>query len=225
MIDKYGSLITKYRNKKSESIMKIASERFIDWDFIRYLLKNGGNANEKARDGRTVLQRAVESSGEDISLINYLIECGADINLKDEHSVVCVDSVVKLAANLGKWNIVRELIINHGYKISGNDHSILYNSIGNIENLEFLVSNGADMNFKINIEYFVENKNLLFALLNNWRFDVIDSIGTLKWMIEKQNISIHSKDDDENSVLHTAIYCFPKWREVLDYLISKGKKS
>lgn len=220
MIDKFGSLITKYEKpdwllprflSPPKSIIQIAFKS-PDHDFVRYLIKNGGHINESDEKGETLLHSAVLS--EDMSLINFLIESGADGNKKNKSGISAFD----LAVTNKKWNIVK-VFINDGFINTQKDNNTIKQ--GSVEDLIILAFRGIfdyskDSKCSIEIE---KNKNVLISLLNNEHF--VD-IQIFKWLIDEKNKSIYSEDDDKNSVLHTNIYSHSQWKELIDYFILKG---
>jgi len=84
-------------------------------EMVRECLEHGANANQKGKNGRTALIRAVENNRNDIVLL--LINHGADVNLSDD---VRGTLPILIASRKGNVDIVR-ILIEKGADINKQD--------------------------------------------------------------------------------------------------------
>lgn len=125
-------------------------------EIFEYLLEQGNlNINSVGYLGMTALSSASIEYG-NLEMIKYLLEKGADINVKNEDG----STALMTASMYGNLEIIKYLIEN-GADINAKDNddstALIYASKwGNLETVEYLVKNGADINIKD-----IENKTAL----------------------------------------------------------------
>lgn len=125
-------------------------------EVFEYLLEQGNlNINSVGYLGMTALSLASIEYG-NLEMIKYLLEKGADINVKNEDG----STALMTASMYGNLEIIKYLIEN-GADINAKDNdgstALIYASKwGNLETVEYLVKNGADINIKD-----IENKTAL----------------------------------------------------------------
>lgn len=125
-------------------------------EIFEYLLERGNlNINSVGYLGMTALSLA-SIEYENLEMIKYLLEKGADINVKNEDG----STALMTASMYGNLEIIKYLIEN-GADINSKDNddstALIYASKwGNLETVEYLVKNGADINIKD-----IENKTAL----------------------------------------------------------------
>lgn len=125
-------------------------------EIFEYLLERENlNINSVGYLGMTALSLA-SIEYENLEMIKYLLEKGADINVKNEDG----STALMTASMYGNLEIIKYLIEN-GADINSKDNddstALIYASKwGNLETVEYLVKNGADINIKD-----IENKTAL----------------------------------------------------------------
>ncbi|MCI5194343.1 MAG: ankyrin repeat domain-containing protein [Candidatus Electrothrix sp. AU1_5] len=54
-----------------------------DLNLLRIITKEGRNINHLDDDGRTILMHAILSEKNDLDIVKFILDCGADVNLHD----------------------------------------------------------------------------------------------------------------------------------------------
>lgn len=134
-----------------------------DVPMLNDVLKNGKDINEKDFNGRHPLFAATMSG--EIEIVRYLIERGADLNLKTDD--IYGQTALMNAAALGRTDIVK-LLVESGAKLDletnkGLTALMFSSAFGHSETVSFLLKKGAKLDTKN-----IEGKTALdIAVLNN----------------------------------------------------------
>lgn len=116
-----------------------------DIDLVKELLANNEGLIDEMWTGTWLYRAAGDGQYE---IVKYLIECGIDIDKKDETSVIYNTTALEYAANKGHLDIV-ELLLENGAKMDVSDwecnplFSAIYN--GHLDVVKCLVENGFDL--------------------------------------------------------------------------------
>ena len=202
LIDDFGTN-TQYKNNAGENlIFKALNTYSLDAEkikeYIKLLLENGVDINEKNIVGTTPLISAVKRNKKE--LIPFLLENGADPNETDnqnntafyyavaeQFSYDMYDSLASIS--LPDFNVVnkdgRTLLTNFISSVSGSESDIRF--------LERLLSDGADVNFcaqyygqpKSGIDFIVEKKS-----------DILKSV------LDNVSLDVNEQDNQGNTILH-----------------------
>ncbi|PXY44428.1 ankyrin repeat domain-containing protein [Flavobacterium hydrophilum] len=202
LIDDFGTN-TQYKNNAGENlIFKTLNTYGLDAEkvkeYIKLLLENGVDINEKNIVGTTPLISAVKRNKKE--LIPFLLENGADPNETDnqdntafyyavaeQFSYDMYDSLASISSP--DFNVVnrdgRTLLTNFISSVSGSESDIRF--------LERLLSDGADVNFcaqyygqpKSGIDFIVEKKS-----------DILKSV------LGNVSLDINEQDNHGNTILH-----------------------
>lgn len=202
LIDDFGTN-TQYKNNAGENlIFKALNTYSLDAEkvkeYIKLLLENGVDINEKNIVGTTPLISAVKRNKKE--LIPFLLENGANPNETDnqnntafyyavaeQFSYDMYDSLASISSP--DFNVVnkdgRTLLTNFISSVSGSESDIRF--------LERLLSDGADVNFcaqyygqpKSGIDFIVEKKS-----------DILKSV------LDNVSLDINEQDNHGNTILH-----------------------
>jgi len=202
LIDDFGTN-TQYKNNAGENlIFKALNTYSLDAEkvkeYIKLLLENGVDINEKNIVGTTPLISAVKRNKKE--LIPFLLENGADPNETDnqnntafyyavaeQFSYDMYDSLASISSP--DFNVVnkdgRTLLTNFISSVSGSESDIRF--------LERLLSDGADVNFcaqyygqpKSGIDFIVEKKS-----------DILKSV------LDNVSLDVNEQDNQGNTILH-----------------------
>ena len=202
LIDDFGAN-TQYKNNAGENlIFKTLNTYGLDAEkvkeYIKLLLENGVDINEKNIVGTTPLIAAVKRNKKE--LIIFFLENGADPNETDnqnntafyyavaeQFSYEMYDSLASISSP--DFNIVnkdgRTLLTNFISSVSGSESDIRF--------LERLLSDGADVNFcaqyygqpKSGIDFIVEKKS-----------DILKSV------LDNVSLDVNEQDNQGNTILH-----------------------
>jgi len=202
LIDDFGAN-TQYKNNAGENlIFKTLNTYGLDAEkvkeYIKLLLENGVDINEKNIVGTTPLIAAVKRNKKE--LIIFFLENGADSNETDnqnntafyyavaeQFSYEMYDSLASISSP--DFNIVnkdgRTLLTNFISSVSGSESDIRF--------LERLLSDGADVNFcaqyygqpKSGIDFIVEKKS-----------DILKSV------LDNVSLDVNEQDNQGNTILH-----------------------
>jgi ankyrin repeat protein len=202
LIDDFGAN-TQYKNNAGENlIFKTLNTYGLDAEkvkeYIKSLLENGVDINEKNIVGTTPLIAAVKRNKKE--LIPFLLENGADPNETDnqnntafyyavaeQFSYEMYDSLASISSP--DFNIVnkdgRTLLTNFISSVSGSESDIRF--------LERLLSDGADVTFcaqyygqpKSGIDFIVEKKS-----------DILKSV------LDNVSLDVNEQDNQGNTILH-----------------------
>ena len=202
LIDDFGAN-TQYKNNAGENlIFKTLNTYGLDAEkvkeYIKLLLENGVDINEKNIVGTTPLIAAVKRNKKE--LIIFFLENGADPNETDnqnntafyyavaeQFSYEMYDSLASISSP--DFNVVnkdgRTLLTNFISSVSGSESDIRF--------LERLLSDGADVNFcaqyygqpKSGIDFIVEKKS-----------DILKSV------LDNVSLDVNEQDNQGNTILH-----------------------
>jgi len=202
LIDDFGAN-TQYKNNAGENlIFKTLNTYGLDAEkvkeYIKLLLENGVDINEKNIVGTTPLIAAVKRNKKE--LIIFFLENGADPNETDninntafyyavaeQFSYEMYDALASISSP--DFNIVnkdgRTLLTNFISSVSGSESDIRF--------LERLLSDGADVNFcaqyygqpKSGIDFIVEKKS-----------DILKSV------LDNVSLDVNEQDNQGNTILH-----------------------
>ena len=202
LIDDFGAN-TQYKNNAGENlIFKTLNTYGLDAEklkeYIKLLLENGVDINEKNIVGATPLIAAVKRNKKE--LIIFFLENGADPNETDnqnntafyyavaeQFSYDMYDSLASISSP--DFNVVnkdgRTLLTNFISSVSGSESDIRF--------LERLLSDGADVNFcaqyygqpKSGIDFIVEKKS-----------DILKSV------LDNVSLDVNEQDNQGNTILH-----------------------
>lgn len=166
------NLITKganpnYTDNKGLSVLHVATH-FQNKDFIKLLFDNHANINVADNNGITPLNDAIHSKS--LDLIKLFIEKGADVNYAPNPKI----SPLLTALNTDSTDILKILIdagadLNHGYTENG-FFSCPLSAAKKVETLEFLLKNGANPNFYLDVE---QDLPYIFILLHSKSYSML----------------------------------------------------
>ena len=101
-----------FNSNRSRQVFLGKPDAPIQLDLVKFLVASGADVNEFGRDSNTPLTAACLSGFKDPSLVVYLLEKGADPNVKNAHG----STALHLAAEKGCLETVKELI-KHGAQV------------------------------------------------------------------------------------------------------------
>lgn len=162
-----------YHNEETPLTLDIQFEKE-KFDVISYLVKKGANVNQEDYNGDTPLTIAINKGN--IKIIKFLIESGANLNLR-ENSYYGTPLI--LAADLGNLEIVSYLVkkganINEKGKY-GYSALMVASQKGHIEIVKFLVNNGANIHLKN-----ISGDTALKYATNNGKHDIVSYLENVK---------------------------------------------
>lgn len=192
------------------AVTKAASETSQNaFETIKFLVENGADVNVSARNGETALHFAVQSK--DIRSVHYLIEKGANCNLRDR-------ALGRSAFFLTKYSndIMHYLIEKGGADINAkNDRGYTYlhwrcsDSDNDLDTIKYLLDKGADLTLTNGASRYPRTPFCEAAFYQQWK--------TVKYLIDyifEKNIKINF-----TSVIRSATHS--KNLEILNYLSQK----
>jgi ankyrin repeat protein len=144
-----GSKPAKSKQRDGETALHVAA-RHNQLEVARLLVTHGAEVNAQTYHGRTVLQHALVFGAADLSLIRFLVECGADINVGS--------SIIGIFSRTDWWEII-ECLLKNGFNVrtalQKNGRTLLDAIVLRLEHpwnvdfepiIETLLSYGADVN-------------------------------------------------------------------------------
>ena len=202
-------------------------------DVVRILLRNNPNwITSKDQDGKTPIYHAAES--DNVAIVQYLIECGADVNAKSDtertplHIAVCrrAEDIIKM-------------LVEYGTDVNAKDsrgttslHWAMTRSItegtakDRIEIARFLISNGADVNARIlgylfTMADYDQDNNItpLHLMMTEFDDDEAQHIQFLQFLVS-HGADVNARTKYGNTPLDYAI--FENKIEFVQFLLSHG---
>ena len=196
------------KTKDGRSCFHLAAEEG-HLKICKLLLKNY-NFDIHARDDDmfTVMLRA--SCGDDLELLEYLIQNGSDILSKTKHGGSCLH----LAAKNGHLKICKALLEKYNFDIHATDDSswtALHGAAwsGDLELLQYLIENGSDIFSETN-----DGRSCLHLAAIRGHLKICRAL------LQNYNLDMYARDDSGLYVLHHAAWS--GYLELFQYLIEKG---
>lgn len=120
-----------------------------DMEEVKEYLKSGSNINEPDKSGRTPLMNAINYKK--IEIAKYLIEKGANVNIKDAYGYVAL--IIAVDLGYAGYDII-EPLLDHGANIESRDSSgwtpLMHtvSSYGGLNTVRLLIKRGANLDAK-----------------------------------------------------------------------------
>jgi ankyrin repeat protein len=201
--------VTPFKRAKN-SILKFSQN--CSFKKMRDTVRKGADVNEINSLGKNALFQAVSANR--INIVNYLIEKGINVNLKDKEG--------KTALMYCHNPKIAKILIDKGINInevdnSGRNYVLMYN--GDEKIIKYLIDNGININLqdkngKTALMYRSNEKVVKTLLVNGANVNLQDKEGKTALMYNEQNIknlldngaNINLKDKDGNTALSIYFY-------------------
>lgn len=208
IIKKLDKILTLYPSTinqiyKEHTLFLWFVKKDVSRDILKHLLNKGININQSGSDGKTALMHAVYY--DHIRIIKFLLENGADINIKSESQ----DTALLIATGLTKKYEITKLLLENGANPNDcnrvNFSSLFYAET--IKDMELLLKYGANIHHRDN-----NDETLLFC-----RNDLL----TIKFLIEN-GIDITCRNNNGQTFIETSDISISD--ELIKYLLKTKKK-
>lgn len=182
------------------------------------VLKYGADVNAKDNSGDTPLYKAAYNL-DNIELAQFLIDNGADVKTRNIEGKTLLNIIAPYSDD---WNIslAKELVLKYGEDVNGKDNggdTPLQKAAGNNNNIElvqFLIDNGADVKTRNNDGE---------TLLNTFALDRSAAAGDIsmaKTLVMNYGADVNTKDNGGDTPLHKAVR--NDKTELAQFLIESG---
>ena len=186
-----------------------------DQSIMKFLINYGLNVNILDKNRRNILFKVILKGTKHLETLELLLEKDIDLNIKDMSGKTLLDEILHLIAitkeddpdkyKLTKYRYVSEennylkmtsILIEHGLLIDRKDNfgkTPLYYEIDrqNFDNVEFLLSSGADINAEDK-----EGKTVLFQEC----LKGFENLAMIDYLIEK-NIDLNHRDLNDKTII------------------------
>ncbi|MDR1385461.1 MAG: ankyrin repeat domain-containing protein [Planctomycetaceae bacterium] len=212
LMEKITLYIDKIKNKKNDDIFEAAYEE--DTETVKSMLKNNpALVNAKDKDaGNTPLHYAAMGNS-DLTIIRYLLENGADINIRNNYGITPFYTAAGFNPNIEIIKYLAEKGADINIK-SKNGGTALLNSVAgqntNTEITKYLIKKGLDIN--------AQDDDGLTPIISAAGFN--PNAEFVKCLIEN-GVNVNFKDKSGVTPIYVAAALNPN-AEVLKYLITKG---
>jgi ankyrin repeat protein len=114
-------------------------------EIVKYLIEKGANINARTLNGWTALMMAAEDNS--FEMVKLLVENGINIDAQENNGAnVLFMAISKADSKIIKYLVKNESDLNSVSPKSGFTPFLSYAGKGRIEDLQFLIDSGADIN-------------------------------------------------------------------------------
>jgi ankyrin repeat protein len=139
------------------------------------LLEHGGTVDVRESGGETVLHKIIQLNGQNIDTVQFLLECGADVNARRED----LSTPLHLAIVAGELNVARLLLEHNADVDPQNDkglaplHLLTRQELSTLEDIDsdlavLLLESGANVNLQAK-----DNSTPLHLASYNQKFEIV----------------------------------------------------
>ena len=197
-----------------------------DYDMVKFLVEKGADVNAKTHSEYSSVVTPLLLSldyehiefryDENSFVAEYLINNGADINVKNNHG----ETPLMYASKLHNIKVV-ELLIQKGADINAFNNygnTALIYGVNNLETVKLLVENGADVNFY---------KGGSTALISACEYSHERNIDVIKYLVSKK-ANINAQDNEGDTALNKTLDTSDEGSidildfEIANFLIEQG---
>lgn len=168
-------------------------------EIAKFLISNGIDVNVLDKKRQTALFNAVVLGAQNISVVELLLEKGANLNIKDYSEKTLLDEILKIISIVNDSSAK----VEGKYKYASKDRN-------------YLKLTGILIDLGLAIDRTdADGKTILYKEVQRENYDTID-------FLIASGADINAQDDDGRTVLFDAVLKGPANMNMIDHLIAKG---